>query len=91
MTAEELTLLDSSDLSAVRIVCSKCRGSLTIHIDETFHVPEACPACGNVWRALQYQGIPTAAEQVTKALKAWIQFERDKESPFVLRFEIKRS
>lgn len=90
MTAEQITLLESSDLRAMRMVCTKCRGSLSIYIDETFHVPDKCPACGFVWRAEEHYGTPTAAETVGKALKAWIQSERDKNPPFVLRFEITR-
>jgi hypothetical protein len=70
------------------MVCSKCRGSVTIFINETVRVPENCPACLNEWRSEEHRGIPTAAETLTRALKGWIQSENNN-PPFSLRFEIK--
>jgi hypothetical protein len=88
MTAEHLTILEPSDLRSMRLVCIKCRGSVTIRLNETINTPGQCPACGNGWRVPEHQGAANAAERLGFAVKQWLEFANTGRAPFTFHFEI---
>jgi hypothetical protein len=85
MTAEHITLIEPTDLRAIRIVCKKCRSSLAIQIDETVRIPSECPVCRESWfQEQQITGKASAPDLIVAALKTW----RAKEHTFILQFEV---
>jgi hypothetical protein len=87
MTAEHITLVEPTDLRAIRIVCKKCRCTLTIQLDETIRIPSDCPVCKERWwLEQQFTGKYSPPETLAAALKIW-RSERDNH-PFTLQFEV---
>jgi hypothetical protein len=87
MTAEHITLVEPTDLRGMRIVCHKCRCSLSLQFDETVRIPSDCPVCRETWWTdRQFTGQFSLPETIASALKLW-RHERDKHS-FTLQFEI---
>lgn len=83
MTVEHLTLIEPNDLRAVRIICNRCRGALSLQLTETLRIPPHCPSCHDDW-----ESHAQSAHDVANALKRWMVASREKQPPFVLRFEI---
>jgi hypothetical protein len=88
MTAEHLTLLEPRDVRAIRIVCTRCRSALTLQLEETIHVPEACPVCREDWDRSPSGATPVReAEMLARAFKLWRSPDRN-HIPFVVQLEI---
>lgn len=86
MTAEQLTVIEPSDFAAVRLVCTKCRGAITIQLNETIGIPGSCPACGLQWQSRELYIPAQAARALTDAMKQWLSHQN--QSAFALKFEV---
>ena len=51
MTAEHLLVVDLRELRAGRIVGQKRQATITYQMDQTFRVPDTCPACREDWQS----------------------------------------
>ena len=91
MTAEHVTILEPTDLRALRVACRKCRAAITVQLNETVSVPPKCPLCGVVWQDQQTFDAPQAAVSLANALKTWLQIDRETKPQFALGFEIIRT
>ena len=86
MTAEHLTIIEPADLRAMRLVCLKCRGSVTIRLNETINVPGQCPVCGTAWKDNDNSRATVAsAESLGNAVKKW---KENTSALFTFHFEI---
>lgn len=90
MTSEHITILEPNDLRAMRIVCKKCRASISVQLDETIRFPTECPLCREEWREAAYGNL-TTAEALGRALKAWQSTERQDQQKYNVRFEVQTS
>jgi len=45
MTLSNRYIIGFSEILALRITCTKCKGSLSVSIDRTSHIPERCQMC----------------------------------------------
>jgi hypothetical protein len=45
VTLSNRYLIAFNEISALRITCAKCKGSLSVPIDRTSHIPERCQMC----------------------------------------------
>jgi hypothetical protein len=87
MTAEQITLIEPSDLRAIRLVCSKCRASVTVRLNETVSIPTKCPVCEMNWNETRSLATPHAALALANALKAFCETDRQ-DRRFMLHFEM---
>jgi hypothetical protein len=88
MTAEHVTLIGAGDLIALRIICSQCRASLSLQLNETVRVPTECPVCAAGWRNPKDPMGQTEAERLARAIKTWQDTERQNQHNFALKFEM---
>ena len=49
MIREKRVLLEASDITHVRLVCTKCQAGVLCSIDDQRPPPSKCPACGQPW------------------------------------------
>ena len=85
MTAEHITLIGATDFKALRVVCGKCRASLSLQLDETINIPSDCPVCAAKWLDARAPATPSAAEALATAVKS---YRAAKDHRFTLQFEL---
>lgn len=47
MTVTKRYLAEPTDVIAIRVVCTKCSGSVSIPPNESSNISERCPTCGS--------------------------------------------
>jgi hypothetical protein len=84
--ADEILVLDLSDVTGFRLECPRCHSSLLFRADQQgpLQIPEACPspACRTDWDS------DRESVQRTVLMLDTIRRWNERKAPFILRFEI---
>lgn len=49
MIREKRVLLEASDITHVRLICTKCQAGMLCSMGDGIPPPSECPACGRSW------------------------------------------
>lgn len=63
MTVHERTILQLSDVLALRLTCARCQSTATIPLEKFQQVPASCPGCREEW----FSRRPTDHERIQDA------------------------
>ena len=88
MTVERILTLDFGDIRAIRVVCAKCKATVSMRLDETVRLPRNCPNCNEEWFSNFHPANGRDAQAIADAVKAASNFARRADLAFSLRLEM---